>query len=169
MVDLVSHALWAYALFHRQQGAYLYAAFTLLPDLLWGAPSFIGFLVSGMSLGDLRRMRWRLPHESKSRMPYFRLVRTAYHASHSWLVMAAASAAVAAIAPPIAVPFAAGVFLHLAMDLFVHKDSFAGQLPLYPLSKWKVAGFVHWSEKRFLEVNYALLTVAYALVILGYF
>lgn len=168
MVDLISHALWAYALFHHQPEVYWYVAFSLLPDLLWGIPSFIGFFASGMSLGQLRRMRWKLPHESASKMPYFSFVRTAYHASHSWLLMAIASLVVAAVVPGLAVPFAAGVFLHLAMDLFVHKDSVAGQVPLYPLSKWKVTGFVHWSEKRFLVANYALLAIVYALIVLGY-
>ncbi len=167
MVDLVSHALWAYALFHHQPDAYWYAAFTLLPDLLWAIPALVGFFASGMSIGQLRRMRWKLPHESTSRMPYFSFVRTAYHASHSWLLMAVASLVVAIAVPGLAVPFAAGVFLHLAMDLFVHKDSFAGQVPLYPLSNWKVKGFVHWSNRKFIAANYALLIIVYALMVLG--
>ena len=167
MVDLVSHALWAYALFHHQPDAYLYAGFTLLPDLLLAIPAFIGFFISGMNIGQLRKMHWKLPHESKSRMPYFRFVRTAYHASHSWLVMAILSLLVAIVFPAFAIPFAVGVFLHLALDLFVHKDSFAGQVPLYPLSSWKVKGFIHWSEKRFLLVNYALLIIVYSLMALG--
>ncbi|MFA6329659.1 MAG: hypothetical protein WCX64_03170 [Candidatus Micrarchaeia archaeon] len=168
MVDVVSHALWAYALFHHQPDAYWYAAFTLLPDLLWAIPAIVGFFMSGMGIGQLRKMRWRLPHESDSKKPYFVFVKTAYHASHSWLVMAVLSAIVAAVFPAFALPFAVGVFLHLGLDLFVHKDSFAGQVPLYPLSNLKVGGFVHWSDRKFIAANYALLIIAYALIMSGY-
>ena len=168
MVDFIAHALWAYAMFHHQPDAYWYVAFSLLPDLLWGVPAFVGFFLSGMGIDDLRKMRWKLPHESASKTPYFSFIRTAYHASHSWLLMAVASLIVAVAIPWLAVPFAAGVFLHLAMDLLVHKDSIAGQVPLYPLSSWKVNGFIHWSDRRFIIANYALLAVVYALIALGY-
>jgi hypothetical protein len=122
-----------------------------------------------MGISELQKMRWKLPHENSSRIPYFHFVRTAYHASHSWLLMAIASLFVAIVFPSLALPFAAGVLLHLAMDLLVHKDSMAGQVPLYPISDWKVKGYVHWSEKRFLVANYAILIVIYALIMLGYF
>lgn len=164
MVDFFSHALWAYALFHSQGNALYYAAFSILPDLLWGIPAMLGFLFSGMRFSQIRRMRWRV-HENPSKMPYFSFVRAAYHSSHSWVVMAVFCLVVLALLPWLAAPFAAGVFLHLGMDLFVHKDSIAGQLPLYPFSRRRVPGFIHWSEKRFLLVNYALLAVVYALIL----
>lgn len=166
MVDFISHALWAFAVFHNSADAFAFAGFSLLPDLLWGVPAVFLFFLNGGSLGELRKMR-RLPHESVRKSPYFSSVRIFYHASHSWLVTALASVAVYFLLPALAFPFTGGVFLHLAMDLFVHKDSVAGQLPLYPLSRFKVNGFFHWSNRKFLAFNYAALVIVYALIFAG--
>jgi len=172
VVDFFSHALWAYALFHARPDALAYAACSLLPDLAWGIPAIVLFFASGRKFSEMRRWR-KLPHEearkSLRNQPYFEGVRVAYHSSHSWLVAATASLLVAIAAPKLALPFVSGVFLHLAMDVFVHKDSVNGQLPLYPSSKWRAPSFVHWSEKRFVAANYALLAVVYALIFLGEF
>ncbi len=168
MVDFFSHALWAYALFHARPDALAYAAFSLLPDLAWGIPAIVLFVASGRKFNELRKWR-RLPHEDLRKQPYFETVRVAYHTSHSWLVAAVASLAVAALVPSIAMPFIYGVFLHLAMDLFLHKDSVNGQLPFYPLSKWRAPGIIHWSNKKFIIANYALLAAVYALIFLGKF
>ena len=168
MVDFFSHALWAYALFHARPDAVVYAAAALLPDLAWGIPAIILFVASGRKFAELRRWR-KLPHENLRKQPYFETVRTAYHASHSWVIAAIASFIVAVAIPKLALPFVSGVFLHLAMDLFVHKDSVNGQEPFYPLSAWRAPSFVHWSNKKFIAANYALLAVVYALIFLGEF
>lgn len=165
MVDLISHALWAYALFHRQSNVFAYVAFSLLPDLVFGLPALIAFTANGEIRQNFRRARrWQLPHETASKLPYFEFVRKFYHASHSWLVMGFTSLVLLAFAPQFALPFVSGVFLHLGMDLFVHKDSIAGQYPFYPLSNFRVKGFIHWSDKHFLVVNYGLLALLYALI-----
>lgn len=111
---------------------------------------------------------FRLPHEEArkrfAKLPYFRFVRGAYLASHSWLLAGIASIVVYFAAPSFAAPFAFGVFLHLAMDLFVHKGGVGGQVPFYPVSMYRVVGFVHWSDRAFLAANYALLILVYALI-----
>ncbi len=167
MVDLFSHALWAYALFHSQPDALAYAAASVLPDVLWAVPAVLSYTIGGHGLHEFRRVRWNSTNETASKIPHFDFIRRAYHFSHSWLIMALLSAAVALFFPKFAVPFIAGVFLHLGMDLFVHKDSISGQLPLYPASKWRVNGFIHWSSWKFLAANYALLAIVYALILTG--
>ncbi|MFH0974065.1 MAG: metal-dependent hydrolase [Candidatus Micrarchaeota archaeon] len=170
MVDFFSHALWAYALFHARPDALAYAASAVLPDLAWGIPAVLLFFASGRKFSEMRKWR-KLPHEEMRKrfrsQPYFESVRAAYHASHSWLVAALASLVVWAFAPKIALAFFSGVFLHLAMDVFVHKDSVNGQEPFYPLSHWRAPSFVHWSNKKFIAANYALLAIVYALILLG--
>ncbi|VVB68373.1 Uncharacterised protein [Candidatus Norongarragalina meridionalis] len=161
MVDFFSHALWAFALFHNQPNAWMYAAFAVLPDFLFSLPAIFVFTTKGISP---RHMRWR--GAGASVPPEFGAVITAYHLSHSWLIMGLASWVVALLFPALTAPFFCGVFLHLAMDLFVHKDSVAGQMPLYPLSKRRVAGFFHWSNRKFMILNFALLALAYAGILL---
>jgi len=171
LVDFFSHALWAFALFHREPSAVAYILFSLVPDMLFAAPAILLFLGSGFSLKKLSRFR-KLPHESASKLPFFSLVRTVYRMSHSWLVMAAIAVLVGIVYRPLVFPFVGGVLLHLSLDLFTHKRSMAdhaGQMPLYPLSEWKVEGIIHWSDRRFLAVNYGLLCLAYILIWAGVF
>ena len=167
MVDLISHALWAFAFFHNLSNAWLYVLFTLLPDLLWGVPSF-AFLISTGRLGELRKARWRRS-QNKDGVKDFRsdLGGKLYHLSHSWIAMGFVGALLLVFIPSIAFPFIGGVFLHLAFDLFLHKDSVFGQMPLYPLSSFRVEGFIHWSDRRLIVLNYALLTLAYFIIIAG--
>ncbi len=171
MVDLVSHVLWAYAFFHNQPDAWAYAAFSVLPDLIWAIPSVGGILTSGQAREHFHGIRKadrseRMAHIA--RQPHFNLVRTLYHAAHSWVLMAAVGAVLWAAVPHLAAPFFGGVFLHLAMDLFLHKESPFGQHPFFPLSKFKVDGFIHWSDRRVLAANFALLALAYLAIYLGY-
>ncbi|MFH0836038.1 MAG: hypothetical protein V1834_02635 [Candidatus Micrarchaeota archaeon] len=165
MVDFISHALWSYAIFHAQEQVAFFVLASLLPDLGFGIPAFVLFIAGGAGFKKMQDA-WKA-HESRSRLPAFETVKTAYHLSHSWLVMALIALALSIFLPEFVLPFVGGVFLHLALDLFVHKDSPAGQLPLYPLSKHRVKGFIHWHEKKFLLINYAALAVVYALLLLG--
>jgi|GEM_PF-2123369 len=170
MVDLVSHVLWAYAVFNRQPDVWSYAVFSILPDLIWAIPSVGGILTSGQAREHFRNMRHFDRSERMKRIagqPHFDLVRTLYHAAHSWLLMTVLGGMVWALKPELAAPFFGGVFLHLAMDLFLHKESPFGQHPFFPLSKFKVDGFIHWSDKRVLAANFALLAVAYLGIYLG--
>lgn len=166
MVDLISHALWAFAFFHDLSNAWLYVGFTLLPDLLWGAPLFI-FLILTRRLGKIKGIKW---HSNQKQgevegVP-INFIHKAYHLSHSWLVMSLTSVLVFIFIPSITLPFIGGVFLHLAFDLFLHKDSVSGQMPLYPLSFYRVKGFIHWSNRKFMILNYLMLTIAYVLILI---
>jgi hypothetical protein len=165
MVDFISHALWAFALFHDFSLAWAFVFFSLLPDLLWGAPLTLILTISG-KLWQARKIKWRSTRkqETLSGMPV-NFIQNAYHASHSWLVMTILSTLFLTIYPPLALPFIGGVFLHLTLDLFLHKDSIAGQTPFYPLSNFKVKGFAHWSNKKIIIINYALLTITYTLIL----
>jgi hypothetical protein len=169
MVDFISHALWAFALFHDFSFALAFVLFSLLPDLLWGVPLVIILIITG-KLWQMRKMKWRSTQkqENPNGMPV-NFIQNAYHFSHSWLVMALASIIVFVFLPSLALPFVGGVFLHLSLDLFLHKDSISGQMPFYPLSKFKVKGFLHWSDRRFMILNYLLLSIIYILILAYHF
>jgi membrane-bound metal-dependent hydrolase YbcI (DUF457 family) len=166
MVDFLSHALWAYALFHNDPRAPAFALLSLLPDLVWAVPALAAYLWNGLRTGRFLPLR-KLPHEEASRLPYFAFVRNVYSLSHSWLGWLVLASLVSYFDPELFTPLFAGVYLHLALDLFTHRHSLGGQRPLYPASDWRVEGFVHWSEARFLIANYGLLTLIYLLIFAG--
>jgi len=160
MVDFVSHVLWGYVCFHSFTDWPLYVFFGLLPDLIFSVPSVFTMLKYR------RTLKWRLPHEEASKIPEFVLVRKTYWTAHSLLLIALLVVAAAVLAPAAAAPVAGGMLLHFALDVFTHKDGMAGQKPLYPLSQFKVVGATHWSNRRFLLVDYALLAGALVLMAL---
>lgn len=170
MVDLISHALWAFVLFHHQPDAVFFVVFSWLPDAVWAVPSILALLFSGKALESIRGMGSTNRQKRMDRImnqPHFPTIKLLYNAAHSWLLMGMAAVVVWLVLPKLALPFAGGVFLHLAMDVFLHKESPFGQYPFFPASKFKVEGFIHWSDKRVLAANFTALTLAYALIFAG--
>ncbi|MBI5226065.1 hypothetical protein HY994_02380 [Candidatus Micrarchaeota archaeon] len=170
MVDLISHALWAFVVFHHQPDAALFAIFSLLPDAIWAIPSVLALIFSGTALESIRGMGSTNRQQRMARIknqPHFPAIKLLYNAAHSWLLMGLGVLFVWAALPKFALAFAGGVFLHLALDLFLHKESPFGQYPFFPVSKFKVEGFIHWSDKRVLAINFGALALAYALIFAG--
>ena len=133
MVDLVSHVLWAYAFFHDQPEAWAYAAFSVLPDLIWAIPSVGGILTSGQAREHFKGIRKadrseRMTHIA--RQPH--LTSCEPFTRGALLGPDGKVGAVLWAAALLYPPFFGGVFLHLAMDLFLHKESPFGQHPFFP-------------------------------------
>ena len=171
MVDFVSHALWAYVLFHHQADMAAYAFFSVFPDLVWAVPSIFLGLASG-SLFE-RFKGWRKASradrfQKMQEQPHFSMVRTLYRVAHSWLLMSLVAAILWAVRPELMAPFVGGVFLHLGMDLFLHKESPFGQYPFFPVFNYAVDGVIHWSDRRVLAANFAALVLALALIFFRY-
>jgi len=160
-MDFFSHALWAFfvARSAKVKDWKQFILFSVVPDVAFALPSVLVGLFWAIS----DRL---VPWEAASFAANFWWVSVFYHVAHSLLTLAA-FVLVARIAFG-AFPWAAagGWFLHLAMDLFTHKDSMTVPMPLYPFGP-EVAGFVHWSEPWFLVVDWLLLAAVYAVLIFG--
>ena len=165
-MDTFSHAAWGYATLNRKSHLVWWGALSgAAPDLLWFIPSTIERLFekgwNGLSLGADRTV-WLangppLPPELVE--SYFRY----YIFSHSLVLLAVATAALAMTRwrryAWLAIPYA----LHIVMDIPTH-ERYQTQ-PFFPLSSWQVQGLT-WSDPRIFWPNAMALLAVYAWILL---
>ena len=156
-MDLPSHFIWAYVLFHNQPWVWVAVVFCCLPDFLWALPRVIMLIRHG------GKIRFTDINDHNTR--------DLYRTNHSAITAALASlAAYLASNSEIAVGVAAGWFLHILMDLWTHKGGIVdGIRPFYPLSNWKFPALIWWREelgkrKWIYAVNIAAAIIVYYLV-----
>ncbi|MFH1200463.1 MAG: hypothetical protein V1708_05325, partial [Candidatus Micrarchaeota archaeon] len=125
--------------------------FCVLPDLL-----FVGaaLLYSVNLFARTRRI---------SREKMFPIVRKFYRAGHSLATAAILLAVISLATGSFYYPVLA-LFLHVLLDLYTHLGSPAEpQMPLYPLQKPAVRGWIWWRNPVFLAANWAAIATAYFL------
>ena len=153
-MDLPSHVIWSYALFHSQQWAAVAVVFCVLPDLLWFLPRLATFALhrGKIQFADANDLR----------------TRHLYRTNHSLLTAALATAIVYFIfGQQIATGVAAGWLLHIFMDIWTHKGGIVDGIRIfYPVSDWKFPAPIYWREevgKRpwLYLINILLASIAY--------
>lgn len=158
-MDTLSHAGWGYVVSKHRGMAWWGALAGAMPDLLFFIPSRVEMLferaLAGLRVGSEPGI-WRaggppLPPELVE--AYWRY----YVWSHSLVMLAAVTAAVALTRFRrwcwLAVPYA----LHVLMDLPTH-ERYEGR-PFYPLSDWYFIG-LSWGDPRIFWPNAAALVIA---------
>src|SRR3989338_3805980 len=156
-MDFFAHLLWAYIVYGKLvpfQDLLQSMAFTVAPDFVWGIPVFAEYL-RRKSRGKI--VVFRTLHED------WKDFKAIYYFSHSFVLMVLLFILTSVLASKFYLPVLYGWGLHILLDMFLHKGSL-GNKPLYPFLQYKINGFVHWSDKRVLILNWILIA-AFLLVI----
>ncbi|MCX6768092.1 MAG: hypothetical protein NTY90_05205 [Candidatus Micrarchaeota archaeon] len=157
-MDFPSHMLWALFL-ARVLGISnwtLFAFFAVFPDLAFSTPLLVAW--AGKSFRGSFRSRREIRNLVAGRFGWIKKV---YRVAHSFVTAALFGLFGWLVYGQVMLPALAGWLLHCVFDLFVHKGGVVEAEPLYPL-RYRVNGFIHWSDRRFLLLNYCLLAIAYA-------
>ena len=139
-MDLPSHFIWAFVLFHNQPWAWVAVAFCCIPDVLWFLPRLIRVAYHRLFI-----RRGRLPFTDISDVQ----TRHLYRLNHSLITATFASLfAFLVSTPQMAIGVFAGWALHLFMDIWTHKGGIVDGIRLfYPLSDWKFPALIWWKEE----------------------
>lgn len=157
-MDLPSHLIWAYVLFHGQPWAWVAVVFCCVPDVLWFFPRLVKVLYH----------RGRVPFTDINDTHTKHL----YRLNHSLVTAAFASLLAFIISTPqMAIGVFAGWLLHIFMDIWTHKGGIVdGIRPFYPLSDWKFPALIWWREelqRRPWVYGFNVAAAAAAFVLLG--
>ncbi len=154
-MDLLGHGLWAFALFKHFPWQLEAAAFSLLPDLLFGIPALFFLMAFGRN--------WKGNYGK-----LFPKIEPFYRAGHSLVTMVVCFAGATLFFGEFQLALVAGWGLHILLDAPVHKGGWVdGQELLYPVSKRRVKG--RWWFKEEVEKRPWIIIVNYALALLVYF
>ena len=164
-MDTLSHALWGYAVLHRDRRLAWWGALAgAAPDILFFVPSRVEAVAkygwAGMEAGRDPGV-WRA-----NGPPMPPVLLEAYHHyyvyTHSLVLLAVAAAIVYAVGwrrwTWLALPYA----LHILMDVPTH-ERYLTQ-PFFPLSSWTFHGGLSWTDARIFLPNLAALGVVYAVI-----
>ncbi|MFH1107297.1 MAG: hypothetical protein V1787_05360 [Candidatus Micrarchaeota archaeon] len=147
-MDFFSHVAWAYILFpHHDPHLFEVLLFSVLPDIL-----FVGaaLLYSVNLFARTRRI------EREKAFPF---VRTMYRVAHSVFTAASLFVILSLVTGGFYYPVLAMV-LHIMLDLYTHRGSpVEPQMPLYPLARPSVRGWIWWRHPVFLAANWALIAL----------
>ncbi|MFH1442745.1 MAG: hypothetical protein ABIG96_01810 [Candidatus Micrarchaeota archaeon] len=152
-MDFFAHLAWTYLLFFRS-GADLNAAlfFGIFPDVLFVSAAII------YSINLFARSR------EISRQKLFPVVRKVYLVAHSAVTATIFGIIASLLTGTIYLPVFAW-YLHIALDIYTHKGSPAEpQMPLYPIRKPAIKGWIWWRNPYFLIVNWFAVIIAYFLL-----
>ncbi len=134
-MDLPSHFIWAFALFHSQPWVWVAVVFCCVPDFLWFFPRLV----------KVARHRGRVPFTDINDMHTRHLYRT----NHSIITAAFASLLAFLLSTPeMAIGVLAGWALHILMDIWTHRGGIVDGIRLfYPVSDWKFPALIWWKEE----------------------
>ncbi len=149
-MDFFSHLAWTYLLLFRGRPDLLQALFFgVFPDVI-----FVGAAIV-FSINLFARTR------QISRQKLFPLVKKAYQIGHSLITVAVFVVIASFLNGAFYFPVLAWV-LHILLDLYTHRGSPAEpQMPLYPLTKPSIKGFIWWRNPYFMAANWALIAIVY--------
>ena len=156
-MDSFSHALWAYVIgiILNHFGAHISIValiiFAVIPDI-----ALIPIAI-----------REAVPVLKKKTTILFlsehldRFTKTAYHLTHSYIVLAAIAAVTYYFNQELVIPLLIGWgIMHITIDIFVHKLGTTIS-PFYPISNHEIKGLLNWyMNKKFMAINILLLLAA---------
>ena len=160
-MDIVSHALWSYLIYHKADTPeqLLAVALGVAPDLIPFAPMTIRHFVK-RQMGAWKKIDKDNYEEVNRTIP--RWVHRLYdvtHSIHIWIVWFCVLWAIRG-----SVPWPAFAWLiHIVVDIPTHTKRFFPTPFLWPISSFKVDGF-SWAERWFMRLNYGSLILGYILV-----
>lgn len=155
-MDFFAHIMWAIIIFGRVLTVPILAFtvfFTILPDLIWGIPVF--------SIVIYKILKGEHPGFSHERREYSEKYEKIYNTSHSFLTPVVLFVIASVALREFFYPIILGYFLHLIIDIFVHKESYFHQRPLFPLSSVVVKGFLLHLDKRFIIANWSIIIILF--------
>lgn len=150
-MDFFSHGLWAFLIFRKYEWKHFGIFFAVLPDLLFGIPALILFVLG-------RQPVYTFFSESS-------LIYKLYYLFHSPLTMILCLFISSLFLGRFFYPLFFGWGLHIVVDLLTHQ-SIVPSRPFYPISSFEVRGLVSWGEPWFLALNYSLLIIFYFYILL---
>ncbi len=156
-MDLFAHLVWSFIIFGKfvpSNQLIQILFFSILPDLIWGIPSFFLFISDRLK----GKTGFLMVHEREG------WIKSVYYSSHSFVSVFVLFALGSILTKSVYMPLLYGWGLHLLFDMFLHKGTL-GNKPLYPLG-YKINGLLHWKSRKFLIVNWAVIAVllAYSLL-----
>jgi len=148
-MDIFAHALWTYAIFHKQKYKWWGAFFGILPDILSFGPFFVYYhLILGNNfkndlINDSVFVMYNITH---SLVIFTIFVITVYYITRKipWLMF--------------------GWGMHILIDIPTHTKDFFPTPFLWPLFSLKING-ISWGEPWFMIINYSLLIIVYSWII----
>ncbi|MFH0970933.1 MAG: hypothetical protein V1835_00035 [Candidatus Micrarchaeota archaeon] len=151
-MDFFSHLAWTYLLLFRGRPDMVQGLFFgVFPDII-----FVGLAII-LSINLFARTR------QISRQKLFPFVRRAYLVGHSLITVAVFCIIASIISGGFYFPALAWA-LHILFDIYTHKGSPAEpQMPLYPLQKPSIKGYIWWRNPYFMAANWLLILLVYFL------
>jgi len=150
-MDIFSHGLWTYAVFHKKKYVWLGTLFGFLPDFL----SFGIIFVINLVNGNIRRGPPPI-----SSLPDWLFA--AYNMTHSFIVFLVVFALIYLITKKWFWPLTAWG-LHVIIDIPTHSYRYFPTPFLWPLSDYKFNG-ISWATGWFMLLNYGTLMVVFLII-----
>ncbi len=152
-MDIFSHGLWSYAVFHRKKYALKAVLAGVLPDIISFGPHFILSIFVGSFISGKPNL---------SSIPNY--IFTMYNLTHSLIIFIFVALLLFLITKKFYVWLLAWP-LHTIVDIFTHDINFFPTPFLWPLSNYRFNGY-SWGHPKFLIVNYSLLVIVYIFIFL---
>mgnify|MGYP001574126082 FL=1 len=150
-MDIFSHGLWSYAIFHRKKYALKAVLAGILPDILSFGPHFILSIFAGSFVRG---------KPSLSSIPEY--VSTLYNLTHSLIIFTIVVLLIYIFFRKFYIWLLAWP-LHTFVDIFTHDASFFPTPFLYPISNYRFNGY-SWGHPKFLLIDYSLIVLVYIFI-----
>ena len=150
-MDIFSHGLWSFAVFHKKKYALKATLFGILPDI----SSFGILFIINLINGNLRK-----GPPSLSSLPDWLFA--AYNMTHSFVVFLVIFLSIYLIAKKWYWPLTAWA-IHILIDIPTHSFRFFPTPFLWPLSDYKFDG-ISWATPWFLLLNYGALLIVFLVI-----
>jgi hypothetical protein len=147
-MDVFSHGLWSYLIFHKQRWKYWAILVGVLPDLLSWFIFMLYRMVNGIAWGGPDVMT----------IPQW--VWDLYGLSHSLIVFMVVFGVLWLVfrrVQWILLPY----LVHILIDIPTHSRHFLPTPFLWPISDWAFPG-ISWGQRWFMMLNLSLIAIGYA-------
>lgn len=160
-MDILAHGLWTNAVYYGKyfkdkKSRFLAVLFGVLPDL-------VSFIPSTIYLFFHRQDFYSITAELGRAQGVFKYALVSYNYTHSMVIFLAAMLVVTVIRKGKIYWPMWGWALHIAIDIFTHKNFFSTPF-LFPLSNYHFTHGTAWSHPVFMLFNYSALAVVYLVI-----
>jgi hypothetical protein len=167
-MDIISHALWSSALFKSVNLKLNKKRFNIWKAALFGMfPDIFAFVVPGIIFFFIIIFQTQFNFVNLSTIiqspPYSDIIEMLYNISHSLIIFTLVFLLIWLIfRKPIWIMF--GWFLHILIDIPTHLIGHFATPLFWPISNFRINGFIYWREPWFMIVDVILLVVVYGII-----